>query len=218
MGGNSGGGGNGNHDVPNQPPIHVVQSVPKKKKESAASKFRKRELKKNIDYVEGGRKLKPSPIIASLLDKPDQPHEYYTPVDSKSLYIEASSRGVSEKEYKDVVKVNEMKRSVQKKHLSQSEFETYYPNMNRGASDGDGPSDAKVVTRTAKSVEQPKVKSQMDNKDVKSKMIVAKGPTNVELTEEERLINIKRKGRKRTTLTNITGADKLTLSNRVLLS
>ena len=80
--------------------------------------------------------------------------------------------------------------------------------------------------RNQKSIEQPKVASQMDNTQVKSKMITAKGPTDVEmpdtdvalLTEDERMLRIKRKGRKRTTLTNLTEQQKPTLSKRILLS
>jgi predicted nucleic acid-binding Zn-ribbon protein len=75
--------------------------------------------------------------------------------------------------------------------------------------------------RNQKSIEQPKVASQMDNTQIKSKMITAKGPTDVEmdqLTEDERLLKIKRRGRKRTTLTNLTEEEKPTLSKRILLS
>lgn len=89
--------------------------------------------------------------------------------------------------------------------------------------DRDGPhsdiAETQIAKKTPKSIEQPKVPSQMDNTDVKSKMIIAKGPTDIELTEDERLMKIKRKGRKRTTLTNITGAEeKPTLSERILLA
>ena len=75
--------------------------------------------------------------------------------------------------------------------------------------------------RNQKSIEQPKVASQMDNTQIKSKMITAKGPTDVEmdqLTEDERLLKIKRRGRKITALTNLTEAEKPTLSKRILLS
>ena len=78
--------------------------------------------------------------------------------------------------------------------------------------------------RNQKSIEQPKVASQMDNTDVKSKMITAKGPTEAEtiqlaqLDEDERMLKIKRRGRKITALTNLTEAEKPTLSKRILLS
>ena len=70
-----------------------------------------------------------------------------------------------------------------------------------------------------KSIEQPKVASQMDNTGVKSKMIIADktSPTNVEMTEDERMIGVKRKGRKTTMLTDIKEDTKPTLSKKVLL-
>ena len=70
-----------------------------------------------------------------------------------------------------------------------------------------------------KSIEQPKVASQMDNTGVKSNMITADkiAPTNVEMTENERLIATKRKGRKTTMLTDIEEAQPAKLSKKVLL-
>ena len=71
-----------------------------------------------------------------------------------------------------------------------------------------------------KSVEQPKVKSQMDNSDVKSDLITADktAPTNAEMTDDEILIKNKRKGRKRTVLTSVTGVEGYpTLSKKTLL-
>ena len=70
-----------------------------------------------------------------------------------------------------------------------------------------------------KSMEQPKVASQMDNTGVKSKMIIADktSPTTAEMTEDERLIATKRKGRRTTMLTDIKEDTKPTLSKKVLL-
>jgi hypothetical protein len=70
-----------------------------------------------------------------------------------------------------------------------------------------------------KSIEQPKVASQMDNTGVKSNMITADkiAPTNVEMTEDERLISTKRKGRKTTMLTDIEEEQPAKLSKKVLL-
>ena len=70
-----------------------------------------------------------------------------------------------------------------------------------------------------KSIEQPKVASQMDNTGVKSNMITADkiAPTNVEMTENERLIATKRKGRKTTMLTDIEEEQPAKLSKKVLL-
>ena len=77
------------------------------------------------------------------------------------------------------------------------------------SSDRDGP----------KSIEQPKVASQMDNTDVKSKLVIADktSPTDVEMNEDERMIGVKRKGRRTTMLTDIKENKKPTLSKKVLL-
>ena len=71
-----------------------------------------------------------------------------------------------------------------------------------------------------KSIEQPKVASQMDNSEVKSDLITADktAPTDVEMTADERLIASKRGRKTKTVLTSITGDNKkATLSKRVLL-
>ena len=75
---------------------------------------------------------------------------------------------------------------------------------------------------TKKSVEQPKVKSQMDNTKVKSKAIiadkVAPTKTDTKASADEILLKNKRKGRKKTVLTSVTGVEGYpTLSRRTLL-
>ena len=61
-------------------------------------------------------------------------------------------------------------------------------------------------TPTPKSVEQPKVKSQMDNSDIKSKDIMA-----------DKLAN-NRRGRRRTIMTSVTGVEEYpTLDKKTLL-
>ena len=78
---------------------------------------------------------------------------------------------------------------------------------------------------TQKSIEQPKVASQMDNSDVKSDLITADktAPTtvemaNAELTDDERMLKVKRGKKTKTVLTDITGLKgQPTLSKRVLL-
>lgn len=81
-----------------------------------------------------------------------------------------------------------------------------------------GGNDSKPVSAEpvkAKSVEQPKVKSQMDNTEVKSDNIIAdkKAPTDAEIS-----LRNKRKGRRKTILTSVTGVeDYPTLSRRTLL-
>ena len=71
-----------------------------------------------------------------------------------------------------------------------------------------------------KSIEQPKVASQMDNSGVKSDLITADktAPTDVEMTDDELLLKRKRGKKTRTILTSVTGdTSKATLSKKVLL-
>jgi hypothetical protein len=69
-----------------------------------------------------------------------------------------------------------------------------------------------------KSIEQPKVAAQMDNTEVKSDLITAKGPTSVEMSADDILLQNKKKGRKRTILTSVTGVQGYpTLSKKTLL-
>ena len=77
---------------------------------------------------------------------------------------------------------------------------------------------------SASSIVQPKVKSQMDNKDVKSTLITATGPTDIEmattteLSEDEKLLKRKRGKKTKTILSSVTGDNsKATLSNKTLL-
>ena len=75
-----------------------------------------------------------------------------------------------------------------------------------------------------KSVEQPKVKSQMNNSEVKSDLITATGPTDIEManttemSEEEKLIKRKRGKKTKTILSSVTGDNsQATLSQKTLL-
>ena len=84
-------------------------------------------------------------------------------------------------------------------------------NNNQGGNDNNQVAENSIV--------QPKVESQMDNTGVKSKMIVADktSPTTVEMSEDQRLIATKRKGRKTTMLTDIEEEQPAKLSKKVLL-
>ena len=75
-----------------------------------------------------------------------------------------------------------------------------------------------------KSVEQPKVKSQMNNSEVKSDLITATGPTDIEManttemSEDEKLIARKRGKKTKTILSSVTGDNsQATLSKKTLL-
>jgi len=89
----------------------------------------------------------------------------------------------------------------------------------------DGTMTTRKVTRKtdgngAKSIEQPKVASQMDNSDVKSSMIIADkiAPQDTQFTQDVTALANKRKGRRKTILTSVTGdEDAATLGKRTLL-
>ena len=71
-----------------------------------------------------------------------------------------------------------------------------------------------------KSIEQPKVKSQLSNTEIKSGLIVADkiAPTKAEMTAEESLVSRKRGRKTKTVLTDITGLKgQPTLSTKTLL-
>ena len=71
-----------------------------------------------------------------------------------------------------------------------------------------------------KSIEQPKVASQMDNSEVKSDLIIADktAPTDVEMTDDELLLKRKRGRKTKTVLTSVVGdTSKATLSKKTLL-
>jgi|DEB0MinimDraft_6_1074348.scaffolds.fasta_scaffold110447_2 chromatin segregation and condensation protein Rec8/ScpA/Scc1 (kleisin family) len=74
--------------------------------------------------------------------------------------------------------------------------------------------------KSKKSEEQPKVKSQMDNTEIKSKEVDADktAPTEVEVDQDDILLKNKKKGRNVTVLTSVTGVkDQPTLSKKYLL-
>ena len=82
------------------------------------------------------------------------------------------------------------------------------------------PRTGKDDNNNQKSIEQPKVKSQMNNKEVKSGLIVADkiAPTEVEMTAEEKLVARKRGKKTKTILSSVTGDNsKATLSKKTLL-
>ena len=90
--------------------------------------------------------------------------------------------------------------------------------------DNDGNDNPPPKVETKKSVEQPKVKSQMNNSEVKSDLITATGPTDIEManttemSEDEKLLARKRGKKTKTILTSVTGDNTAaTLSKKTLL-
>ena len=107
--------------------------------------------------------------------------------------------------------------------MSVSQQESIYSDYLSGRQSGETNAYGNVYQGGKKSDEQPKVASQMDNTGIKSDMITADktSPTTVELaqlSEEEKQKRIKRKGRRSTILTSVTGVDEYpTLGKKTLL-
>ena len=104
----------------------------------------------------------------------------------------------------------------------EKQYKEYIDNRTSGRTDAYG-NDISRDGRTGeskKSIEQPKVASQMDNSGVKSDLITADktAPTEVEMTQDEINVANKRGKKTKTVLTSITGDNtKATLSKKALL-
>jgi len=106
--------------------------------------------------------------------------------------------------YSGKTKYGYNERSEKSNYVSRS------PLANRNGGDGNNVNQSNI-----KSEVQPKVASQMDA--VKPK-IIPDGPTTIEMTNEDQKLTTKRKGRKSTILTSVTGDNtKATLSKKTLL-
>jgi len=104
----------------------------------------------------------------------------------------------------------------------EKQYKSYIDNRTSGRTDAYG-NDISRDGRTGenkKSIEQPKVASQMDNTEVKSDLITADktAPTEVEMTQDEINVANKRGKKTKTILTSVTGdKSNATLSKKVLL-
>ena len=104
----------------------------------------------------------------------------------------------------------------------EKQYKDYIGNRNSGRTDAYG-NDISRDGRTGenkKSIEQPKVASQMDNTEVKSDLITADktAPTSVEMTQDEINVANKRGKKTKTILTSVSGDNsRTTLSKKVLL-
>ncbi|MDC1096445.1 hypothetical protein OAS47_03925 [Pelagibacteraceae bacterium] len=101
-------------------------------------------------------------------------------------------------------------------------YSDYIGNRNSGATDAYGNDISRDgrTGQTKKSIEQPKVASQMDNSEVKSDLITADktAPTSVEMTQDEINVANKRGKKTKTILTSVVGdKSNATLSKKVLL-
>ena len=123
------------------------------------------------------------------------------------------------KNYKNVSKTEFLSYDADKQEMM---YDKYISDRTSGRTDayGNEISQSTLGRREQKSLEQPKVASQMDNTGVKSDLITAdkSAPTNVEMTDDEYTVARNKKGRKRTVLTSVTGdTTKPTLSKKTLL-
>ena len=104
----------------------------------------------------------------------------------------------------------------------EKQYKEYIDNRTSGRTDAYG-NDISRDGRTGenkKSIEQPKVASQMDNTEVKSDLITADktAPTEVEMTQDEINVANKRGKKTKTILTSVVGdKSNATLSKKVLL-
>ena len=104
----------------------------------------------------------------------------------------------------------------------EKQYKEYIDNRTSGRTDAYG-NDISRDGRTGeskKSIEQPKVSSQMDNTEVKSDLITADktAPTSIEMTQDKIKVANKRGKKTKTVLTSITGDNtKATLSKKALL-
>ena len=104
----------------------------------------------------------------------------------------------------------------------EKQYKSYIDNRTSGRTDAYG-NDISRDGRTGenkKSIEQPKVASQMDNSGVKSDLIDADktAPTDIEMSEDEKLLRRKRGRKTKTVLTSTIGDNtKATLSKKTLL-
>ena len=151
-------------------------------------------------------------VGAKILSKPLQ-------AGSKVTRDFFTDKVLGSKNFKNVTKEEFLGYDADKQEMM---FGSYMSNRQSGRTDAYGNNisrDARTG-QSKKSVEQPKVASQMDNSDVKSDLITADktAPTNAEMTDDEVTIKNKRKGRKRTVLTSVTGVEGYpTLSKKTLL-
>ena len=101
-------------------------------------------------------------------------------------------------------------------------YSDYIGNRQSGATDAYGNDISRDgrTGQTKKSIEQPKVASQMDNSEVKSDLITADktAPTSIEMTQDEINVANKRGKKTKTILTSVVGdKSNATLSKKVLL-
>ena len=219
MGGPSGGQGGGRTDAgPNRTTATKigVGNINEKGKKTRSYKSDNPDAFRNrgAEKIKKGVKT-PSVLInvgAKILSKPLQAGSKVT----RDFYTD---KVLGSKNFKGQTKTEFLSMSATDQ---EKQYKSYIDNRTSGRTDAYG-NDISRDGRTGenkKSIEQPKVASQMDNTEVKSDLITADktAPTEVEMTQDEINVANKRGKKTKTILTSVVG-DKTnaTLSKKVLL-
>ena len=219
MGGPSGGQGGGRTDAgPNRTTAYKagVGNINEKGKKTRSYKSDNPDAFRNrgAEKIKKGVKT-PSLIInagAAILSKPLQAGSKVT----RDFYTD---KVLGSKNFKGQTKTEFLSMSATDQ---EKQYKSYIDNRTSGRTDAYG-NDISRDGRTGenkKSIEQPKVASQMDNTEVKSDLITADktAPTEVEMTQDEINVANKRGKKTKTILTSVVGdKSNATLSKKVLL-
>ena len=219
MGGPSGGQGGGRTDAgPNRTTATKigVGNINEKGKKTASYKSDNDDSFRNRGAVKIKKGVKTPSILvnvgARILSKPLQAGSKVT----RDFYTD---KVLGSKNFKGQTKTEFLSMSATDQ---EKQYKEYIDNRTSGRTDAYG-NDISRDGRTGenkKSIEQPKVASQMDNTEVKSDLITADktAPTEVEMTQDEINVANKRGKKTKTILTSVSGDNsRTTLSKKVLL-
>ena len=219
MGGPSGGQGGGRTDAgPNRTTATKigVGNINEKGKKTASYKSDRDDAFRNRGATKIKKGVKtPSLAVnlaAAVLSKPLQ-------AGSKVTRDFFTDKVLGSKNFKNVTKEEFLGYDEDKQEMM---YGSYIGNRQSGRTDAYG-NDISRDGRTGqskKSIEQPKVASQMDNSGVKSDLITADktAPTSIEMTQDEINVANKRGKKTKTILTSVVGdKSNATLSKKVLL-
>ena len=219
MGGPSGGQGGGRTDAgPKRTTAYKVGvgNITESGKKTASYKSDSDDAFRNRGAVKIKKGVKTPSILlnvgAKILSKPLQ-------AGSKVTRDFFTDKVLGSKNFKNVTKEEFLGYDEDKQEMM---YGSYIGNRQSGATDAYGNDISRDgrTGQTKKSIEQPKVASQMDNSEVKSDLITADktAPTEVEMTQDEINVANKRGKKTKTILTSVVGdKSNATLSKKVLL-
>jgi hypothetical protein len=219
MGGPSGGQGGGRTDAgPNRTTATKigVGNINEKGKKTASYKSDNDDAFRNRGAVKIKKGVKTPSILlnvgAKILSKPLQAGSKVT----RDFYTD---KVLGSKNFKGQTKTEFLSMSATDQ---EKQYKDYIDNRTSGRTDAYGNDISRDgrTGQTKKSIEQPKVASQMDNTEVKSDLITADktAPTEVEMTQDEINVANKRGKKTKTILTSVVGdKSNATLSKKVLL-